>query len=122
MPTCHSSIDERAGGLAVREEPALVKGILPRLILHVLLAATEQADGQPRDDNACHPERTREGSGPGIPSQILRGVPLRMTGGGNFRTCSHSGTSMTSIGFKVSRNCLVLSRLNFGSLDLITRK
>src|SRR3954454_25052047 len=27
----------------------------------------------------CHPERTREGSCLGIPSQILRGVPLRMT-------------------------------------------
>src|SRR5438552_9174331 len=28
---------------------------------------------------ACHPERTREGSGLNKPGQILRGVPLRMT-------------------------------------------
>src|SRR5439155_6331448 len=28
---------------------------------------------------ACHPERTREGSGLDNPGQILRGVPLRMT-------------------------------------------
>src|SRR5689334_22463392 len=27
----------------------------------------------------CHPERTREGSGRDVHSQILRGVPLRMT-------------------------------------------
>src|SRR5437667_6662990 len=33
-----------------------------------------------RAANACHPERTREGSGLVLASQILRGVPLRMTG------------------------------------------
>src|SRR4051794_39132000 len=109
MPARDRSVHERPRRLPVREEPALVKRILPRLILHVLLAATQHANDESDHEKACHPERTREGSSLTRASKILRGVPLRMTVGGNFRTCSHSGTSMTSIGFKLSKNCLVLS-------------
>src|SRR5205814_8922439 len=70
-----------------------------------------------RADGDCHPERTREGSAP-----LWRSVPdpseyLRMT-----NRAIHLGTSITSLGPRLSRNRRVSAASNFGSVASIAMK
>src|SRR5262249_53340615 len=85
--------DQRAGGAAVAEEVAGGERLVRRLLGHLLLLAARP--GQREDPRAS--------------AQRKQGTP-------------HRGTSPTSVGPSVSRNCRVAARSNFGSVASMHRK